>query len=111
MEHVADSNNSAEPKIFASYLHIPAGNAQNGIARRQRAGVRKRMGSGDPPGLQNRRVASSRCHGCVRLAHASAKSFSSLTQQMVYRFAGAVATSPEGPASDGLNLAEILARV
>src|SRR5512146_902605 len=34
--------------------------------------MRKRMGSGDPPGLQNRREASSRCLGCVRLAHASA---------------------------------------
>src|SRR5512146_495529 len=34
--------------------------------------MRKRMGSGDHPGLQNRREASSRCLGCVRLAHASA---------------------------------------
>ncbi len=31
------------------------------------------MGSGDPPGLQNRRAASSRRRGCVRLAHASAR--------------------------------------
>src|SRR3954471_23766584 len=32
----------------------------------------KRMRSGDPPGLQNRRTASSRCRRCVRLTHASA---------------------------------------
>src|SRR3954464_13958768 len=30
------------------------------------------MGSGDPPGLQNRRFVASRYEGCVRLAHASA---------------------------------------
>src|SRR4051794_16522792 len=34
--------------------------------------MRKRMGSGDPPGLQNRRSAPSRCRGFVRLAPASA---------------------------------------
>ena len=30
------------------------------------------MGSGDPPGLQNRRLSGSTWQGCVRLAHASA---------------------------------------
>ena len=30
------------------------------------------MGSGDPPGLQNRRLSGSSWQGCVRLAHASA---------------------------------------
>ena len=34
--------------------------------------MRKRMGSGDPPGLQNRRLSGSTWQGCVRLAHASA---------------------------------------
>src|SRR6266850_832735 len=34
---------------------------------------RKRMGSGDPPGLQNRRAAGLPCRWCVRLAHASAR--------------------------------------
>jgi len=33
---------------------------------------RKRMGSGDPPGLQNRRAAGLPRRRCVRLAHASA---------------------------------------
>ncbi len=40
--------------------------------RRQLAGSRKRMGSGDPPGLQNQRSTASRCRGSVRLRHASA---------------------------------------
>src|SRR5919109_5667399 len=35
--------------------------------------MRKRMGSGDPPGLQNRRAAGLPRRWCVRLAHASAK--------------------------------------
>ena len=34
--------------------------------------MRKRMWSGDHPGLQNRRLSGSTWQGCVRLAHASA---------------------------------------
>ena len=43
--------------------------------------MRKRRGSGDPPGLQNRREAPSRRLWCVRLAHASANVFKNLPLQ------------------------------
>jgi hypothetical protein len=41
------------------------------------------MGSGDPPGLQNRRAAPARCRGWVRLPLASAICFQSFAKSAV----------------------------
>src|SRR5690348_6783911 len=69
--------------------------------------LRKRTGSGDPPGLQNRRKASSRCLRCVRLAHASAKIFASERSWMIrishvwIFFAALLAAAQTSPSTGG----------